>query len=379
VCDLLAAHLTIACLALGALGCRSLTFARPVAIAEDAGLADSAGPRDRIAAPDMTLDAGELSPPDAWSSAADAAVCGHCPPDQYCLEGECTEKPPLVTPALAACLTPPCIDVYNNCPVPLWTHAVATVPLDDGNVRRLDPGQQYQYAALPLFGGGRLYAYYKEPDRLQDRVRLVSDDNQFVEMTVDTDASGAFVQNYNISYVDYASLPVWMKADGNCRETKCGTRFDIWTSLLRRCPTELGNVAGDLGTCLGSYNYCLGRDAAGAHDDTRPYCRKMRDAHGYPGSAVYGGVFPDHPATDVAFWDQVAAWNRGVPTGDGDDDHYYRTPPFNDYAGWIHRELACLDVYGFSTDDHQDKAGFVRCASPRLDVIWCPYRARLER
>src|SRR5262245_58397626 len=67
-------------------------------------------------------------------------------------------------PAFAACTRPPCLNVRNNCPIPLWTHAVATVPLDDGQVRRLDPGAQFQYAALPEFGGGRLYAYYKEPD-----------------------------------------------------------------------------------------------------------------------------------------------------------------------------------------------------------------------
>jgi hypothetical protein len=359
-------------LAVGLFGCRSVTFAEPHPI-------DAAWAYPSDAAADLAVfEANDArAAADAVSDAPwppDVPACGHCPPDQYCLEGECTQKPSLVTPALAECTNPPCINVYNNCPMPLWTHAVATVPIDDGNVRRLEPGAQFQYAALPLFGGGRLYAYYQEPANKQDRVRLVSDDNEFVEMTVDTDATGAFAQNYNISYVDYASLPVWMKAAGNCRETKCGTRFDIWTTLLRRCPTELRNVAGALGTCLGSYNFCIGGDAAGAYDDTRPDCRKMRDAHGFPGSAVYGGSFPDRSSSDVAFWDGVAAWNRGVAAGEADDDHYYRTEPFNRYAGWIHRDLACLDVYAFSTDDHQDKAGFVRCVSPRLDVIWCPYR-----
>jgi hypothetical protein len=271
-------------------------------------------------------------------------------------------------PAFAACARPPCINVLNDCPIPLWTHAIATVPLDDGQVRRLEPGQQFQYAALPRFGGGRLYAYYKEPERKQDRVRLVSDHNQFVEMTVDTDGTGALVQNYNISYVDYAALPVLMKAQGACRETRCARPFADWLAMQQRCPTELRNEDNGLATCTGSYGYCLG-----ANDEAQPDCRKMREAHGVPGSAVYGGTFPDHPATDVAFWDGVAAWNRGTSAGDADDGRYYQREPFNHYARWIHRDLGCLGVYAFSTDDHQDKAGFVRCASPVLDVVWCPH------
>ena len=38
----------------------------------------------------------------------------------------------------------------------------------------------------------------------------------------------------------------------------------------------------------------------------------------------------------------------------------------------IRRGLGCRRVYAFSTDDHQDQAGFVRCAAPVLDVVWCP-------
>jgi hypothetical protein len=299
----------------------------------------------------------------------DAAVADlPAEPDAHADADVDADGPEPVQPGFPACARPPCINVQNNCPIALWTHAVATVPLDDGNVRRLEPGQRFQYAGLPLFGGGRLYAYYREPASKQDRVRLVSDHNQFVEMTIDTDAAGALAQNYNISYVDYAALPVLMKAQGECSATRCGMPFADWLVMQRRCPTDLRNEDRGLATCTGSYIYCLG-----ANDEAQPYCRKMREAHGFPGSAVYGGVFPDHPATDVAFWDGVAAWNRGTTAGDADDSHYYQREPFNHYARWIHRDLGCLDVYAFSTDDHQDKAGFVRCTSPVLDVTWCPY------
>jgi len=355
------------------LACNGPTFGVPNQVFDlDAGTRGGEAGADAASllsdsAPDLPVDVA--GPADAPAD-PDGPGCAFCYPDQYCLDGRCTSRPDPVAPTFPACAQPPCLNVLNNCPIPLWTHAIGTVPLDDGNVRRLDPGQQFQYAALPLFGGGRLYAYYKEPASKQDRTRLVSDHNQFVEMTVDTDSTGALAQNYNISYVDYAALPVWMKAEGGgCRDTRCGMPLGDWTAMLRRCPTELRNQDQGLATCNGSYDYCI----TGDRDDTLPYCRKMRDAHGFRGSAIYGGTFPDRPATDVAFWDQVAAWNRGTTAGDADERRYYQTEPFNHYARWIHRDLACLNVYAFSTDDHQDKAGFVRCTSPVLNVVWCPY------
>ena len=39
----------------------------------------------------------------------------------------------------------------------------------------------------------------------------------------------------------------------------------------------------------------------------------------------------------------------------------------------IHVQMGCSLVYAFSTDDHQDQSGFVRCDSDVLDVVWCPY------
>jgi len=259
----------------------------------------------------------------------------------------------------------------------LWTHAIGTEVLDEGNVRKLNPGEQFQYSALPVFGGGRLYAYYQEPTSKQDTKRLVSDYNGFVEMTVDKDgATGQYAQNYNISYVDYAALPVLMKATGDqCAVTKCGATFADWQQKLGECPTELRYQASGLGTCIASYVYCVTPDGTNTYDTTKPYCTKMQQAHGAPGTSVYGGLFPDHPATDVAFWDGVAAWNRGTTPGDAVDADYYVHEPYNDFARWIHKDLGCSNVYAFSTDDHQDKAGFVRCVSPELDVTWCPYQS----
>ena len=319
-------------------------------------------------------DAARPAPDAASPDLAPAAACP-CAADQICVNAQCKDRGKIIEPRFDTCTSPPCINVLNNCAVPLWTHAIATVPIDDGLVRKLAPGESHRYTALPAFGGGRLYAYYKEPAIKQDRERLVSDYNQFVEMTIDRDGNGRWAQNYNISYVDYIALPVLMKATGtSCQPTHCGFRYDDWVQKLKECPTDLRNQNGDLATCTASYNYCITPEAAGpaSYDTTKDYCTKMQAAHGATGSAVYGGTFPQHPASDVAFWDQAAAWNRGTFAGDGDESHYYKQEPFNHYAAWVHDRLGCPRVYAFSTDDHQDKAGFVRCTADELSVVWCP-------
>jgi hypothetical protein len=358
----------------GADGARDGHSAAVDTLAVDAPADDAA-----VDAPALDAGADAVGPPpvDApLASDGPPGACGGCAAGEVCVGGVCKSKGQPVTPAFPPCTRPPCLNVLNNCAIPLWTHAVGTVPLDDGMVRRLGPGEQFQYAAMPLFGGGRLYAYYKEPESKQDRVRLVSDYNQFVEMTVDRDpVSGNIAQNYNVSYVDYVSLPVSMKATGaKCQETRCGSRYEDWKTTLESCPTVLKNQHEGLATCMGSYNYCITADGPATYDTTREYCSKMMKAHGHAGSAIYGGYFPDRPATDVKFWDDVAAWNRGTFGGDADERRYYKTEPYNHFARWIHEELACNDVYAFSTDDHQDKAGFVRCESMELNVVWCPYR-----
>ncbi len=322
-------------------------------------------------------DAGEAGTPDASPACGCAPtaspVCS-CAPDDICVANECRPKGTPVTPTFAACADPPCMNVYNNCTIPLWTHAIGSIPIDDGNVRELAPGAQFQYAGLSAFGGGRIYAYYQEPTVLQS-TSVVSSYNQFVEMALDTDASqgGAWAQNYDISYVDYIALPVSVQAENGCPATTCGSQFGDWVQKLAECPTTLENTYQGIGTCLGSYNYCITPDGSQTYDQTKTYCSKMQAAHGYPGSAVYGGVFPSEPSSDVAFWDGVAGWNRGTPAGDADTMEYYQAEPYNDYAQMIHVQMGCSLVYAFSTDDHQDQAGFIRCDSPVLDVVWCPY------
>jgi len=303
-----------------------------------------------------------------------SSSCNACTLDEICRDGACKPKGTPTAVTLLACATPPCINVYNNCPIELFIHPVTdgTVVIDQGRITRLATGEQVQYGALPEINGGRIYAYYRQPSVLSAPVMPVSPMNQFIEMAVDKPDAGPVAQNYDISYVDYASLPVSVQATGGCRATICGARFDDWTRKLLDCPTELRNQYGAVGTCMGSYNFCITKDGAATYDTTREYCTKMQVAYGYPGSKIYGGVFPEHGAEDVAFWDQIAAYNRGTYAGNANASDYYLVQPYNDYARWVHRELGC-QAYAFSTDDHQNNAGFIRCASPQLDVVFCPY------
>ena len=319
------------------------------------------------------VDAGSTPPP------TDSGSTCNCDVSQICVGGQCKDKGALATPTFAACANPPCINVYNNCAIPLWTQAVGSVTIDSGNVRALAPGASYQYAGLPSFGGGRLYAYYQQPQAMQSTTP-VSFYNGYVEMAVDKDANGAWAQNYDISYVDSISLPVSVQAEGNCQATRCGSQFADWVAKLQECPTSLRYVANGVGSCMGSYNYCITHDGTQTYDETKPYCSKMQTAHGYAGSQVYGGLFPGEPSQNVTFWDGVAGWNRGATGGSTNVAGYYAAEPYNDYARMIHVDMGCRatatveGVYAFSTDDHQNQSGFVRCTSPVLDVIWCPYQ-----
>src|SRR5262249_1511758 len=152
-----------------------------------------------------------------------------------------------------------------------WTPAVGSVPIDSGNVRELKPNTQYQYSGLPVFGGGRLYAYYQQPNVMQSATP-VSFYNQYVEVSVNKDAKGVWWQNYDISYVDSISLPVSVQAENGCEATRCGSQFTDWVAKLQECPTTLRYPANGVVTCMGSYNYCIMHGGTSTNDETQPYC-----------------------------------------------------------------------------------------------------------
>ena len=123
-----------------------------------------------------------------------------------------------------------------------------------------------------------------------------------------------------------------MKAAGaTCAETRCAAPASATWTAASAVPHGAAQPARAWAPARAPTTTASRPTAPGRrqHPD---YCRKMQDAHGFAGSAIYGGYFPGHPAADVAFWDGVAAWNRGTVPGDANDDHYYRNEPYNHYA-----------------------------------------------
>jgi hypothetical protein len=270
------------------------------------------------------------------------------------------------------------IVVANDCPITLWIHFTETpytAPINGGKAQKLLPNDTLVYDSLPNFGSGRCWAYYKDPGNASNQYAPLISQNGFVEMTVSGGPKG--VQNYNISFVDYATLPVKVVGAGNCIPTIVPVSFADWKYQLKNgCPTQLDDYIDSLGIgrCLGSYDYCV----QPGFDADSSYCYKMKDAYGYDGLALYGGSFGGAPQS---FYDSVAGWERGTFAGDADSADYYLGPeqvngvwtkPYNTYAKWVHKTLDA-EVYAFANDDHQNQSGFQACPnSGELDITWCP-------
>jgi hypothetical protein len=272
------------------------------------------------------------------------------------------------------------IVVTNNCPITLWMHFTEmpyTADINGGRPQKMLPNTTIIYDSLPDFGAGRCWAYYKDPGNVVNKYAPISSYNGFVEMTVSGGPQG--VQNYNISFVDYATLPVSVTGAGkNCIPTIVPVSFaEMKDQLKNGCPTQLADYIDSLGIgrCLSSYFYCV----QPGYDTGKIYCNKMKLAYGYDGLAIYGGSFGGAPQS---FYDSIAGWNRGTFAGDADSSNYYKGPeqdatgkwvkPYNSFAKWVHKTLNA-QVYAFANDDHQNQSGFQACPNcGELDITWCP-------
>lgn len=289
-------------------------------------------------------------------------------------------------PALE-CGTPPCFNVINRCPFPLWIHAENNdkVVLEP-DLQILAPAEWQQYPVPAEWPAGRINAYYADPGRAPEA-------HDKVEVTV---TNG--IMNYNITYVDYVALPSEMRAVGP--ECQPNADFDPAigcyvprAELLASCPDDL--LAGE--RCLSANLYC----ADAAHKDSA-YCHALDAAIdecaatnpdtcgvaallGDRTPQVYGcsGYFDSQPANcmpasetchqDGNKW--CAALNRGMLAApdSADTTQYYTKAPYNTYARWVHD--TCPGIYAFAYDDYPSNAnesGFRACKAPRLDVVFCP-------
>ncbi len=357
----------------------SLLVVVPVAAGctgDDASSALDAGPDVSDGAVTLTSDSGGAQDAGAGRDAAgDASVATDAASD---VDGGAQVPPG------QACATPPCINVINGCPFPLWIHAVnnpggtpVTLTPDDA---KIDPLGQRQYGLPASWPAARINAYWADP------TASGSDPTAFdkVELTY-----GSGTMNYNITYVDYLALPARVEAvDPACPKTSTfdpRVECDVpVSSVLTGCPSGL--LAGK--RCLSAGLYCA--DAANqpqafchALDATLAQCEQQNAAtcgmaaqlgNGTPNVYACSGYFDSQGShTDGNKW--CAALNRGMLAAPDatDTTQYYQAPPYNAYAKWVHE--TCPGIYAFAYDDYPPGAGqsgFRSCPAARLDVTFCP-------
>jgi hypothetical protein len=332
-----------------------------------------------------TGDSGETSAPAPTTTAATVTSDGSETSTTTAPTGDTADS--TGGEALPDCAVAPCFNVVNNCGFPLTIHAAnnAAVVLEPDNTV-LAPGARQQYAVPAEWPAGRVTAYYLDPAQNPEA-------HDKVEMTV----TGG-VMNYNITYVDWVSLPAEMVAVGPaCAPTdqfdpKIGC-YVPRDEILDGCPAEL--LVGERCLSAGLFcadpgnqalPYCHALDAkiaecAAMHPETCGVAAQLGDAT--PQAYACAGYFDSQPpncmpaAPDCHFegnkW--CAALNRGMLADPESVDTaaYYQSPPFNTYAQWVH--ATCPGIYAFPYDDYPSNAGesgFRSCASDRLDITFCP-------
>jgi hypothetical protein len=288
-----------------------------------------------------------------------------------------------------ACQNPPCVNVINNCPFPIWVHgANSSVTLQPDNAR-IDTGAVQQYDVPPSWPAARVNAFWVDPNGTSP------DPSAFdkVELTV-----GGGAMSYNITYVDYVALPVMMEAlAATCPKT---STFDPAVS----CDVPVANLLGgcpagllDGKRCLSAGLYCAsGHDAepfchaldkqiaacAQANPSTCGIATKLGNTtanvyscSGYFDSQTPGGCTSPSNTCHIDGNKWCAALNRSMlPAPDSTDGTlYYQNAPFNTYAQWVHQ--TCPGIYAFPYDDYPSTAGqsgFRSCTADRLDITFCP-------
>lgn len=292
-----------------------------------------------------------------------------------------------------ACQDPPCLNVINQCPFPLWIRAESPDRSLTPKDAKLNPGGQTgnvrQYDLPSKWRVARVNAFWVDPGGPSP--------DPSAHDKVEVSFEGG-VMNYNITYVDYLALPSQMEAIGPaCLKTPSFDPRVACTapvaSVLGGCPEGL--LAGK--RCLSANMVCTIAD-----NQSSPFCHALDDAirkcaeiardtcgiaaqQGNTTPNVYScsgyfdnqppGCSPASPTCHAEGNKWCAALNRGMleDAESADVSRYYRNPPYNTYAKWVHE--TCPAVYAFAYDDYPagaGQAGTRSCKADRLDVTFCP-------
>jgi hypothetical protein len=237
---------------------------------------------------------------------------------------------------------------------------------------QLVPGATQQYNAPLTWTAARVYAYLEAPDGNGDP----QGQNDKIEMNFGS-SGGVESLNTDVTYVDWLALPSRIQAIGtgsDCTTVGCEIPY---SQVLNGCPPSL--LTGH--ECVSAGSYCLDPNNNGdpfCHllDSQVPACASeysdCASASGSTTAEVYscsGSFFSQSP-------EYCAALNRGVLSQPGTStppSAFYSSPPFNQYAAWVHQ--TCPGIYAFPYDDYgsSDQSSDHTCSgATQLNLTFCP-------
>jgi len=255
------------------------------------------------------------------------------------------------------------VGVRNNCPFSIWIHGEGKQGVLLPDYHELQQGEHVWYDAPKQWESARITAFGDAEHREElDKVEMT-----FIAM--------GDVLNYNITYVDWLSLPVEMRSRGagDCQKVGC---YVPEARVLSGCPDGLL----DGRRCMAARTFCAG----GQHAES-PYCHALDGVVQACAATKPGceGAVNDSTANAYAcdrFFGGSPKWCAAVNRGMLEDpesvqsDAYYRKPPYNTYSKWVHE--VCPGIYAFPYDDYPpgaEASGFHACAGGKeLEVTFCP-------
>jgi hypothetical protein len=270
-----------------------------------------------------------------------------------------------------------CMFIKNSCPFDLWMDRSS---IDDNpvalivyNATLMQPGDEVvlDITAWVDTIGQRLYAWwinpvtgaYIDPTHSSDKVELYLPNSADIQ--------------YDATCQDYIALPVKLGPyfPEDCPNNNyVGTYNRTLQSVKDECFT-LWNPYANWGTCRSSGYACY----------LEPYLPLCTALDPVINQCVLDGICPEGQSTEDVYDCQnwfagqpgyCAAINRGVyPSLDQNDPSlFYKNTqqPFNEYAGWIHTDLA--QAFTFPYDDYEgdNTAGRETCTTSSIYVEWCP-------
>lgn len=249
--------------------------------------------------------------------------------------------PRLLVPSFSECTQPPCVNVGNACPFPLWLQRDETEPqlLLPGTARSEEAWQQ----------SGRLQAYYQDPTvqpQAFDAVDVVvTDDRQRLTVRSRSD--------------EYVALPWSLTSTGplSLEELRASCPSELWDENTQRCLSAGTFCLDPLHT---DHPLCHRLDATleqcVAQPELYPDCDQ---AAGHTTTDVYAGrgYFDGSTATSRQW---RAALNRNMLSAPQatDPSLFYQGTAFNPYDRWLHQ--------------HQLKTMEQSTPMERVNLLWCP-------